>query len=146
MLQEMLDLDSSDHICARHSLLKCYMDRAEAENARSLIDKYPEDSSASFLFTKALIEHISLILEEPGASVTVILHFFPFDTPSTIISIDLNMSLIYKVRNGVLLEAHTKNPYVIWTLINHEAFSKKFDVHVYDVLYKCCVTHIFRLK
>lgn len=94
MLCEMLDLDPSDHIGARHCLLKCYMDRAEAENARALIDRYPEDVSASFLFTKALIEHISLTLEEAGASVTVILHLF--DNLDVIICTDTNRSQNYK--------------------------------------------------
>jgi hypothetical protein len=37
-------------------------------SARSLLDKFPDDDSSCFAYTRALIEHISYILNEDGAS------------------------------------------------------------------------------
>eukprot|EP01036_Dinobryon_divergens_P030460 gene30460-39705_t len=65
--QEMMKLDGSDHLLARHQLLRCYLDQGEAGKARQLLDKVPSDSSSCFSFSRALIEHISwTVLHEPA--------------------------------------------------------------------------------
>ena len=54
--------------CARHFLLRCYMDLAYADQARLLLDSHPADLSAAFVYTRALIEHISILIGEGDAS------------------------------------------------------------------------------
>jgi hypothetical protein len=41
---------------------------ARAEEARKLLEQFPEDTFCCFLYSRALIEHISLLLGEKGAS------------------------------------------------------------------------------
>jgi hypothetical protein len=51
---------------ARHHLLRCYLDDADAENARELLEKFPDDRFCCFIYSKALIEYISVQLAEHG--------------------------------------------------------------------------------
>ncbi len=122
IFEEMLELDPDDHLVimiyvyfyycyflktyyylfnknAKSRLLRCFMDAALAEKARQLIEKYPNEKSACFLYTKALIEHISLNLNEPGSSV--------------------------EIRDQFLTEAFDKNPYVLWIFLFSEHFENK---------------------
>ena len=60
----LVELDKNDTIRARYHLLRIYLDMADAENARKLLDTYQEDKHCSFIYTRVLIEHISLLLKE----------------------------------------------------------------------------------
>ena len=67
--ETLLEQDPDDHMEARHSFLRCYMDMGMAAEARALMEKYPHDTSACFAYTLALIEHIShALLQEEDAS------------------------------------------------------------------------------
>ena len=104
IFEEILVLDVSDtdiNVNTRHCLLRCYMDNADAIKARSLIDRYPHDATANFLFTKALIEHISLTLEEKDTTV--------------------------ETREEALSVACKQNPYVIWCILYHEVMDEKLN-------------------
>ena len=57
---------------ARHRLLRCYLDQAEAGEARALLDQYPNEPYCCFAYSRALIECIALLLEETDASVDLI--------------------------------------------------------------------------
>ena len=57
---------------ARHRLLRCYLDQAEAGEARALLDKYPDEPYCCFAYSRALIECIALLLEESDASVDLV--------------------------------------------------------------------------
>lgn len=72
VLKRMLVLDEADHMFARHRLLRCYLDMAEAGEARAILDKYPEDPYCCFAYSRALIECIALLLEESDASVDLV--------------------------------------------------------------------------
>lgn len=94
--QSMQEMDPADHLLARHRLLGCYLDLAEAEMARSLLDAHPADKSCYFTYTRALLEYLSLQLKEAGSS--------------------------EKLRDDELLKAYTSNPYALFALANHEIF------------------------
>ena len=68
IFSEMLQYDTQDNLRARHQLLRCHLDRGDALAARTLLDSHPHDTHCCWLFARALIEHISLALQEPGAS------------------------------------------------------------------------------
>lgn len=65
----LIEQDPDDHMEARHSFLRCYMDMGMAAEARALMERFPHDTSACFAYTLALIEHISYcLLQEEGAT------------------------------------------------------------------------------
>lgn len=94
---EMFELDPLDHLCARHHLLRCYLDRSDATSARALIDQFPNDASSCFVYTKVMIEYISCMLEEEGSS--------------------------EEIKTKALLEAYEINPYTLFALTEHETFT-----------------------
>ena len=96
--QSMQEMDPEDHLLARHRLLGCHLDLAEADKARSLLDAHPADKSCYFAYTRALLEYLSLQLKEAGSS--------------------------EKLRDDELLKAYTSNPYALFALANHEIFSR----------------------
>jgi hypothetical protein len=51
--QSMQKLDPGDHLLARHRLLGCYLDLAEAEKARALLDAFPEVFMRGWHFAQA---------------------------------------------------------------------------------------------
>ena len=53
-------------------MLRCYLDQAEAGEARALLDQYPNEPYCCFAYSRALIECIALLLEETDASVDLI--------------------------------------------------------------------------
>ena len=103
-----------------------------AYQARELIEKFPNDVTASFLFTKALIEHISLTLNEEGSSAEVLHDACNINIKDHILLIALydTAPFVIKVRDSALLAAHTQNPFVIWTLLNSKDFFKVIDVRI----------------
>jgi len=100
-LNSMLELDKNDTIRARHHLLRVYLDMADAENARNLLDRYKDDKHCCFVYTRALIEHISLLLKEEGSS--------------------------KDLRDEKLLEAYEVNPYGIFLLAYGNYFKEALD-------------------
>ena len=54
---------------ARRHLLRTYLDAAAADKARELLGRFPDDRSSCFEYSRALIEFISLMLNEEGSSV-----------------------------------------------------------------------------
>merc|ERR1711968_237931 len=67
---EILEYDPRDHFNVKQRILLCYMDMGDAAKARALIDKFDNDESCCFKYTKALIEYISFhLLKEEGSSV-----------------------------------------------------------------------------
>lgn len=99
--QSMQKQDPGDHLLARHRLLGCYLDLAEADKARALLDEFPDDVSAYFSYSRALIEYLSLQLGEEGASVAV--------------------------RDAQLLTANSTNPYALFALAHHQVFSQVLE-------------------
>eukprot|EP01038_Epipyxis_sp_PR26KG_P009373 gene9373-12629_t len=68
VFKEMMEYDKSDRMFARHHLLRCYLDLGHADHARALLDSFPSDQSSCFAYSRALIEHISTLLQEKGSS------------------------------------------------------------------------------
>lgn len=100
-LKSMLELDKNDTIRARYHLLRVYLDMADAENARKLLDAHEDDKHCCFIYTRALIEHISLLLKEKGSS--------------------------QELRDQKLLEAFETNPYAMFLLANGNYFKEALD-------------------
>ena len=100
-LKSMLELDKHDTIRARYHLLRVYLDMADAESARKLLDTYQDDKHCYFVYTRALIEHISLLLKEKGSS--------------------------EELRDQKLLEAYEVNPYALFLLAYGNYFKEALD-------------------
>jgi hypothetical protein len=89
-------------------------------SARNLLDRYPQDRSCCWMFSRALIEYISYTLGESGSS-----------------SDQCNDALLLGEHSFVLFHAniscddfrffaniaHKANPYAIFTLVYSESFS-----------------------
>lgn len=101
VLKQMLDLDAEDHLFARHRLLRCYLDMGEAGEARALLDRFADDTYCCMIYSRALIECISMMLEEEDASEEAIF--------------------------AALQKAYDANPWALWTLIHHEAFGEVLE-------------------
>jgi len=96
IINSVLEDDPSDHLLARHRLLRCFLDLAEADKARDLLERYPDDHHCCFSYSRALIEHISCLLGEEGSSETL--------------------------KNNALMKAYEANPYALWMLVYNEEF------------------------
>lgn len=70
--QRKVTFRNSSFQFAKHRLLRCYLDSAEAGEARALLDSYPEEPYCCFAYSRALIECIALLLDEGDASVDLI--------------------------------------------------------------------------
>ena len=99
--QSMQKLDPGDHLLARHRQMSCYLDNAEADRARQLLDAFPADKSALFSYSRALIEYLSLQLKEEGAS--------------------------EQVRDKALTAAYDSNPFAAFALAHHSTFSQVIE-------------------
>jgi len=62
--KQILEMDTADHLQARHALLRCYLDEGYGLEARALIEQFPEDSSACFTFGLALLDHVAYFINE----------------------------------------------------------------------------------
>jgi len=96
VFEECLVLDKGDRVCARYNLLRIHLDMGEADKARALLERFPDDRSAYFMYARALIEFISVMLNEAGASVAS--------------------------RDAALEAAWRANPYALWVLVFHTYF------------------------
>lgn len=98
IINSILEEDPNDHLLARHRLLRCYLDLAEADKARDLLERYPDDHHCCFSYSRALIEHISCLLGEEGSSEIL--------------------------KNSALMKAYEANPYALWMLVYNEDFEE----------------------
>ena len=98
VLTQMLALDGGDTLCARHRLLRCYLDLGEAGHARALLDRFPADAHCCMVYSRALVELIALQLEEDDAS--------------------------EDAADAALAAAHAANPFALWAIACDGAFSE----------------------
>jgi len=102
VFREAIEFDSRDPLLIRHRLLRCYLDKGDGLKARELLEEINSrvsndiDASSCVCYNKAFIEHISLLLEEEGAS--------------------------KETRDTLLTIAYQKNPYTIWLIKHHALF------------------------
>ena len=71
LFHEMMELDVEDNLRAKDALLRCYLDTASGEKVRKILNDHPLEKASLFVYSRALIEHISLLLEESGSSSTL---------------------------------------------------------------------------
>ncbi len=99
---EILDYDPQDHFDAKQRILRCYMDIADAAKARALIEKFSDDKSCCFVYTKVLIEYISFkLLKEAGSS--------------------------EELCNATLEHACNTNPYALYALTYNSVFTDAIE-------------------
>jgi hypothetical protein len=61
------DVASPSSVSSRQQLIQIYMDQAEAGRARALADRFPDDHSAAFEYTRALLNFLAWsVLAEEG--------------------------------------------------------------------------------
>lgn len=108
VFERMLTYDNKDNLQAGQRLLRVYMDTAQAEKARALLDKLigggesggeekDETQAACYYYNRALIEFISFkLLEEEGSS--------------------------QELCDEALRAAFQRNPYALYFLACHEIF------------------------
>lgn len=101
ILTEMLELDKEDRIRARDALLRLFLDSAHGEKVRALLERFPHETSSLFVYSRALIEHISLILGEDGSSEAL--------------------------RNEMLDKAYAVNPFTFWCMYYSEEFNEAIE-------------------
>lgn len=101
--KQILNLDKDDHLRSRHALLRCYLDEGMGLEARTLIEEYPEDTSACFLFGMALLDHVAYhVLEEKDSSL--------------------------EVANQSLLKAFEHHNYAIWIIALYPYFEQSIEL------------------
>ncbi|CAM9622638.1 unnamed protein product [Chrysoparadoxa australica] len=106
-LKKCLELDPLDNVMARRALVLCYMDTSEADQARKLLEKFPEDTSCAVCYSLAAIEYISFyLLQEEGSSANS--------------------------AEAALSRAHDSNPFVAWQLAHLDIFNQVVE-HVEDM-------------
>jgi hypothetical protein len=98
VLTQMLELDGGDALCARHRLLRCYLDLGEAGHARALLDRFPSDAHCCMVYSRALVELVALQLEEADAS--------------------------EDKADAALTAAHAANPFALWVIACDDAFTE----------------------
>ena len=54
---------------AQQQLLRLHLDRCDAVQARLILDRFPENHSACFMFNRALIEFVSWQLQDEGTTI-----------------------------------------------------------------------------
>lgn len=146
-MKEMLRMDPADHMCARHHLLRCYLDVAAADKARELLDQFKQDTHCCFSFSRALIEHISFeLLEESGSCnklrndalmkgklvATGFVCKFCYGhaevpTPATEHLLIFSLCHIIESQPQYCYAAYEANPYGIWPIVFHEYFAESLE-------------------
>ncbi len=53
--EDLLRLDSQDHLGLRHALIHCLIEEGMDKEAMNLLDRYPEDTSATWAYSHALL-------------------------------------------------------------------------------------------
>ena len=77
------------------------MDDGDAAQARVLLDRFADDKSIPFSFSRALIEHIAILLAEPDSSETLL--------------------------NNAIRAANQANPYAIWMFVYNDVFEEAVE-------------------
>ena len=120
VFKEMLSLDKEDHYRAKDTLLRCYLDCAKGEKVRELLDAHPDENNCLFAYSRALIEHISCLLEEPGSSQDI------RDQ-----KLDEGMRILYSwssINSFLIIIAYVANPYALWCLVYSQEFAETIDL------------------
>lgn len=55
--EDLLRLDSVDHLGLRHALIHCLIEDGRDQEALNLLDRYPEDRSATWAYSHALLHY-----------------------------------------------------------------------------------------
>lgn len=55
--EDLLRLDSADHLGLRHALIHCLIEDGRDQDAVNLLDRYPEDRSATWAYSHALLHY-----------------------------------------------------------------------------------------
>lgn len=55
--EDLLSLDSADHLGLRHALIHCLIEDGRDQEALNLLDRYPEDKSATWAYSHALLHY-----------------------------------------------------------------------------------------
>ncbi|CAN0279354.1 unnamed protein product, partial [Phaeothamnion confervicola] len=97
-----LELDAADALAVRRGLARCLMDAGDAAEARALIDRWPEDRSASLRWSMAAIEFVAWrVLAEDGSSAAT--------------------------ADAALDAAYAANPFVCWWLAYRPIFEEVLE-------------------
>jgi len=108
-LQELMKLDPTDGVHARYSMLSALLDEGSLGEARNLLETFPDDTSASFCYGRALIEYIAFaVLGEEDAT--------------------------EEAANAALDAAIAANAHVAALIVDHAAFAQLVDPNVADTI------------
>ena len=55
--EDLLRLDAVDHLGLRHALIQCLLEEGRDREALNLLDRYPEDKSATWAYSHALLHY-----------------------------------------------------------------------------------------
>lgn len=111
--EDLLRLDSQDHLGLRHALIHCLIEEGLEKEALNLLDRYPEDRSATWAYSHALLhfrqagegketeQSLRLALDANPYVPFYLLGLWelPDELPSTIGRGDENEAIIYAVES-----------------------------------------------
>lgn len=105
--RKCIELDPEDKVGARRGLVRALLDLSLADQARAVMEAYPNDKGTEFSWSLVAIEYIAWkLLDEEGSSEEVALK--------------------------ALEEAYTSNPFVAWYLANAPIFEEVVE-HVEEI-------------
>eukprot|EP00752_Nemacystus_decipiens_P016304 g14580.t1 len=94
-----LELDPVDHVNARRGLVRLLLDVGEADKARAVIDRFPDDRGCEMAWSLAVIEFVAWsVLQEDGSG--------------------------EEVADKALRQACQANPFVAWNIAHREIFDE----------------------
>eukprot|EP00903_Cladosiphon_okamuranus_P005578 g5552.t1 len=97
--QRSLELDPVDHVSARRGLVRLLLDAGEADKARAVIDRFPDDRGCEMAWSLAAIEFVAWsVLQEDGSG--------------------------EEVADKALEQACHANPFVAWNIAHREIFDE----------------------
>ncbi|CAB1121449.1 unnamed protein product [Ectocarpus sp. CCAP 1310/34] len=97
--QRSLELDPVDHVNARRGLVRLLLDGGNADKARAVIDRFPDDRGCEMAWSLAAIEFVAWsVLQEDGSG--------------------------EEVAGKALREACGANPFVAWNIAHREVFDE----------------------
>ncbi|CBJ48290.1 conserved unknown protein [Ectocarpus siliculosus] len=97
--QRSLELDPVDHVNARRGLVRLLLDGGDADKARAVIDRFPDDRGCEMAWSLAAIEFVAWsVLQEDGSG--------------------------EEVAGKALREACGANPFVAWNIAHREVFDE----------------------
>ncbi|CAN0365411.1 unnamed protein product, partial [Hapterophycus canaliculatus] len=94
-----LELDPADHVKARRGLVRLLLDAGDAEKARAVLERFPDDRGCEMAWSLAAIEFVAWsVLQEDGSG--------------------------EDVASEALQQACLANPFVAWNLAHREIFDQ----------------------